>query len=239
MQNSNQVITNGFIERPANEIFYTWLNDYKKSVQLSTFNNTFNIFEKLVFPFFSHLQISQLTVSDCEIALLFWYYECKNYNQIKSYVNKAFELALESGYLKFNPLYKASILSVSFNKDDYMKLLDGNANISPEKKIILALLATSTNNLQLYEVVALTWNDVNFKQKTIYINKVLTPNDQLALCEPKTLLIDESIMLSLNHLKNATNNKNNFIFSNQVNCLFMLHTSSFFNRLYNQVNKIN
>lgn len=241
-----------------------WLIFYKKSVKESTFSRTYTdvkrFFINTVAPF-NNIEISKIKridlknfIQDTIISNNLKIQGCKN---LKSILNGVFKYAVDSEYISINPMNNLDI-SLSNIATKTTKTKTQSVWTTKEKELIINSIWKNKNNwkettdllilllfqtaLRVGEVVALKWEDVDFTEKTLKIQRQeIVSNkweDNLEVCEKsihtfvnytKTEegnriipLTDESINI-LNEIKifNSTHNINDeFIFKTKDGIYF-------------------
>lgn len=108
---------------------------------------------------------------------------------VKICLNSAFEVAIEWGYIKDNPLSELKRFTKELNKrikvqikksrkiwnmDEAIVLIRESKNTNRHLIYLLAL----TNGLRRGEIAGLKWNDINFENKTIHIRQALVENEE-------------------------------------------------------------
>lgn len=190
-----------------------WLRVYETTVEESTLSTTAGYFKNHILPYFGHLKIQDITINNCEDFALAY----KDYSKGKSmyyYAKSVMEYAKKHYNIKDNPFEKAS-LPRFYEQEKEFKFL--------EPKEVSQLINYFENNifwktlfqvlcyvgLRRGETLALTWEDIDFKAKTLTVNKALGINkqNQVYLKGPKnnasyrTLDLDSKTLLSLKELK--------------------------------------
>ncbi len=167
-----------------------WLENVKvNELKPSSYDRKETTLSKQVYPLIGMLQLSQLSIDDVQGMINQLKKDELSYSSIKKAyeaINECCKYAIIRGDLQKNPC-----LGVSLPKN--LKHQDGDVKFYTEKQIELLLKQSTTtyNNgknkyrlgygiqlllytgLRIGEALALTWEDVDFENKTIRINKNL------------------------------------------------------------------
>jgi integrase len=123
---------------------------------------------------------------------------------VKICLNSAFEIAIEWGYIKENPLSELKRFTKELNKrikvqikqshktwniDEAITLIRESKNTNRHIIYLLAL----TNGLRRGEIAGLKWRDINLEEKTVHIQQALVENEE---GDTKTLYSDRILLLA-------------------------------------------
>lgn len=190
-----------------------WLRIYETTVEESTLSTTIGYFKNHILPFFGKKKIQDISLSNCEEFALAY----KDYAKGKSmyyYAKNVMEYAKNHYNVRENVFGKAK-LPKFYEQDSDFKFLEPN-EVSQlinhfEDNIFWKSLfqVLCYVGLRRGELLALTWQDINFKAKTLTVNKALGINQdkQVYLKGPKnkasnrTLDLDNKTILYLKELK--------------------------------------
>lgn len=195
-------LSEGKIEKPKDikygDVYQEWLPAYENTVRESTLLSTTNIFKNHILNHFSDKKINTITVSEIQTIVNKWFDIAPvNFKKWFYYTGKIFEYAIKMGYLDKNP---CRLVTLPKNKKEFAekKLLFWDKkqldvffkclyDMDDDKKFVFfRLLAFS--GMRRGECLALTWEDINFKENTIYINKTISQgiNRYQVINPPKT-----------------------------------------------------
>ncbi|CAI2650532.1 Putative prophage phiRv2 integrase [Apilactobacillus kunkeei] len=195
-------LSEGKIEKPKDikygDVYQEWLPAYENTVRESTLLSTTNIFKNHILNHFSDKKINTITVSEIQTIVNKWFDIAPvNFKKWFYYTGKIFEYAIKMGYLDKNP---CRLVTLPKNKKEFAekKLLFWDKrqldtffkclyDMDDDKKFIFfRLLAFS--GMRRGECLALTWEDINFKENTIDINKTISQgiNRYQVINPPKT-----------------------------------------------------
>ena len=205
-------VSKGEYKKPKTEtyedIYNVWIQHYERTVEESTFVKTLGIFRNHILPAIGHYRIEKLNVPICQNFVDECSLKLKKFRTVKTYASKVIDFAIKRDYISSNPFrlvelpkIKAStVLDTEVNfysKEQLIYFLQclkqfGNAQITE----FFYLLAFS--GIRKGEALALTWADLHFETKELFITKALSrgKNNKLYIKSTKTdtsrqLLIDE------------------------------------------------
>lgn len=113
---------------------------------------------------------------------------------MKNVLNNAFNSAIRDGIIHFNPMNTIKLNAKAYNtnriqekkaltKDEIDTLLE----VAKGTRYYLPIVISLQMGLRRSEVLGLTWDNIDFKKKTLTVNKILTDSkDGLVLSSPKT-----------------------------------------------------
>ncbi|EJR53909.1 hypothetical protein IIO_05918 [Bacillus cereus VD115] len=241
-----------------NEYLYEWLNVFKKG---NVAPRTYMVYEKNIrlhiLPVFGELKLKDLTRIKYQkfINSLLEKYSKKTVETINVTMHHALDTAVnELGILEKNPTTKIKLRTTRVpSKNDNIKCYDIDelhqflTYILNEKggfKYYSLFMFLSRTGLRIGECLALQWEDINFEEQKLFINKTLITtkrNEEILFGPPKnrsskrTISLDPSTISHLrkmkmeqnkNTLKNGKYYKDyNFVFTHQDNSC-MLHPAT-------------
>lgn len=228
-------ISNGTL---FNEVFKEWLFYKKRKVKSSTYYEQKKIAEKHILSEFKNTKLFSIK----ESTLNQWYEKIEKSNYSTKHKNKIIGFFREIlTYAKETYNFNSKIINLLHNIkdekpikdeiiDNYWTYDEFNTFIKYVDDEYYSLIFNFLyyTGLRVGEMIALNWHDLNFKNKTLTINKTLTNrlgNGSFMITSPKTKNSVRSIDLSDNIielLKNHYNkekkiygfNKDMFIFGN-------------------------
>lgn len=189
----HEVLEKGFNndDTPTFEsITLLWLENYKITVEASSYAKTFQLFKNYILPRFGKLKIKKIDTIYCQKVVNAWYATSpnKNYQLMFNYVQKIFKYAMNIGVIDRNPTHdiiipkrresaRTEIKNKRYTRQELETLLNTIEN-EPKKYqrsrdyAIFRVLAFS--GCRIGELLALDWEDIDFKENTISINKTLS-----------------------------------------------------------------
>lgn len=192
------------------ELYHEWLdNVYKDSVKESTLNKTEQYFRLHILPAFGSMYIDKISANLIQKQVNKWHKEFAQWKKLYNYLTKLLDYAVMQDYIQSNPKEKVSIKKKKINysnKEPRLKFY------TKEQLKTLLDHIKSTNNMRWYcyfrliafsgmrkgECLALNWQDVNFKEGTVTIDKTLTlgrNNKLMFSSSPKTFAGNRTIVL--------------------------------------------
>jgi len=181
------------------EVYELWLENYRHTVKLSTVNATVNMFKVAILPKFGFLSIEKINTSYCQKVVNEWSKHYVNFRTYSSYVKMVLDHATVLKIIDDNPIRKIikpkpvakvdkeELLENFYDKQQLEHFLNTIEKKENMKVYVLFRLLAFTGGRKS-EVLALTWDDINFKEKTVRFNKTLavTENSLKHLQIPKT-----------------------------------------------------
>lgn len=168
------------------EMYDLWVKHYENTVEESTFVKTTRLFKNHILPALSLYKIDKMNVDICQSHVNDWAKKLKNVRIVKSYASKVMDFAIKRDYIKTNPFSFVDIPRKMMKKKEFEKKFE-NFYSREELLRFLSCLKKEENykaytffrllafsGMRKGEALALEWNDINFKQKEISINKALS-----------------------------------------------------------------
>ncbi|MBS1007169.1 site-specific integrase [Levilactobacillus brevis] len=162
-------------------VYHEWYAAYVNTVRESTTVRVTKMFDNHILPAFGNKRIRTITLADVQRAVNGWFKEVKvNYKRWYNFANMVFKYALKQGYIISNP---ATLVTMPKRRDNWQRdpnkfwtkqqLIHFFSYIDPvedaEKYTLFRVLAYT--GIRRGECLALTWQDINFKQATLSVNK--------------------------------------------------------------------
>lgn len=165
------------------EIYDIWMEQYPLTVEASTLRKTLSTFEIHILPSLGRYKIQKINVDVCQKAVNTWASKVKHFVEIKAYAARIFQFAIKRGYAQSNPMLLVETPIVRKKVSDQDEKLE---NFYPKEELreflsclqkdgrykiyaLFRLLAYS--GMRMGEAIALTWEDLNFKDNEIRISK--------------------------------------------------------------------
>ena len=198
------------------DVYELWLDQYKNTVKESTLNKTIKLFENHILPIYGNMFMDKITVTHCQKAINEWYKSLKLYKMINNYASTIFKYAISLGITSDNPVTRVTIpvkkdtvmedIALNFYSKEELQLFFECLKKEGNPKLMAMFRVLAFTGARKGEMLALTWKDINFEQKTIAINKTLTRGleNKLIIQTPKTATSKREIMVddeTLNLLK--------------------------------------
>lgn len=180
------------------EVAELWLTSYKLTVQDRTFRTTKSQLELHIYPKFGGQPLNEITRIDCQQAANDWYLHFATFGALISKTSRIFKYAITLDMINFNPMEsiikptkKDAVNRVKvYTKQEFNTLMNylktDQKNYKGHLMYVLFRLLFFTG-LRINEALALEWSDIDFKAKTLNIDKTLKIIDKkLTSGKPKT-----------------------------------------------------
>lgn len=168
-----------------------WLKTYKQNIGYNTYRRYESIINNQIKPTFELLKLSKLKLNDIQMLInqLSETYSASTVKKVKETLFQMCEQAIRNNLIFVNPVTGIQMPVMRSKKREPLTetLIDQLTffcrNYS-NGAFIMTLLYTG---MRRGEIVALTWDDINFQDKTITINKAVEfKNNQAFVKPPKT-----------------------------------------------------
>lgn len=229
------------------DIYNMWVEQYENSVEESTFVKTIGIFKNHILPAMGTYKVDKIDIATCQKHVNQWAKKLKRFRMVKSYAAKVLDYAIKHGYIDKNPFTlvempkkrKQIVLDEAefenfYEREQLIKLLQ---SFEQQDNLMVYTIfhVLSYSGMRKGEVLALTWNNINFERNEIRINKAISRGKdcQLYLKTTKngvvrTIKMDQTSMSLLSKWKLQqsktylekginTSNKKQLVFSNKHN----------------------
>ncbi|HGF8192643.1 TPA: tyrosine-type recombinase/integrase [Enterococcus faecium] len=193
-----------------------WLESYKKTVKESSYSRTKIIFNKHIYPKFGNIKLSKINTAYCQKVVNDWSEKgsSKQYPLFVNYMNKVFKYAINIGLTSDNPTLNLIIPKPQIKTEKKLKLYtkeqlelflnevsqEQNPYFKNRDYTLFRLLAFS--GCRIGEILALTWDNINFKTNEMTIKKTVARSDKYYISEtPKTKKSNRIIYLDEKTIK--------------------------------------
>lgn len=193
-----------------------WLESYKKTVKESSYSRTKIIFNKHIYPKFGNIKLSKINTAYCQKVVNDWSEKgtSKQYPLFINYMNKVFKYAINIGLTSDNPTLNLIIPKPQIKTEKKLKLYtkeqlelflnevsqEQNPYFKNRDYTLFRLLAFS--GCRIGEILALTWDNINFKTHEMAIKKTVARSDKYYISEtPKTKKSNRIIYLDEKTIK--------------------------------------
>lgn len=211
-KNNNLLKSSSLTYREAYDI---WLETYKNSVRSSTLNTTTNMFNNTILKKFDKQRLVDISPKYCQSVANEWSDVYASFNQLIYYASTVIEHAFKLEIIDSNPFKKITMPKAKnkdkkftnfLSKEELKKLLEVTKK---EKRLHAQIRAISFSGIRIGECIALNWNDIDFGNNTIDINKTVSRSENgiVKIVPPKTpksirkLPMDRETMEILNRWK--------------------------------------
>ena len=202
------------------EVYEQWLEVYQDTVRESTLNKTKQYFDLHIIPKFGDMIITKIKPNYIQSVVNKWHKEFKQYKKLYNNFKRVMSYAMIQRIIKENPCDLVTLPTKKldyghekktkdfYTKDELQHFLGVVKDNEPFNWYTMFRLF-AFSGIRRGELLALTWNDINFKDKTLSVNKALTlgEDNKLIIQPPKnetsnrTIGIDETTMQSLKQWK--------------------------------------
>lgn len=187
-------ISNGDLEnekpKPVffRDVYEEWYGNYINTVRESTWARTAGMFNNHIVPAFGGKRIATITTKDVQKAVKRWFeFTSANYKRWYNYVSSVMDYAVRQGYMSKNPA-KAVVLPhhddlagdkpENFWTKEQMNHFFACIDQENHFDVFIMFRVLAFTGVRRGELLALTWNDVSFKENSIKVNKTLTQGDK-------------------------------------------------------------
>ncbi|PCF35014.1 site-specific integrase [Staphylococcus delphini] len=176
-----EVAQKGFLNNEVTtfkQIYELWLDQYKNTVRESTYINAIKIIKGGVLPYFENVPVKKITVSYCQKVINEWNERIKSVQTYKFYAKQVFDYAVVLKVIADNPFTHTKTprktedndneTSLYYTSDELKKFL----SFTEYKPLYHAIFRTlAFTGMRRGELLALQWQDIDFNNATISINK--------------------------------------------------------------------
>ncbi|WP_251865453.1 site-specific integrase [Enterococcus malodoratus] len=177
---------NGLAKRQSmtfKELYELWFEQHQKDIKATTKQRIKIYFDNHILKDFGKLRIDKVTPLFCQKQLNAWAIKYSSYKKMKIYVIMVFKYGILIDVLSDNPMERTitpkrklgAVKNVSDNyytKDELKAFFDCLLQLK-DKRAYTFFRVLAFSGLRKGEAMALLWEDVNFEDKTISINKTL------------------------------------------------------------------
>lgn len=168
------------------QVYKQWYETISSTYKPSTRKAVQSKFKKRILPHFGNLKMKAITKSYCQEVINKIALEIKSIENMRMYANQIFEYAIKMDIISNNPL--KGVVIPKKNKDFLMDTVNEDRNFweKTEIKKFLSIVKEECSprdylmfHLLIYtggrkgEILALRWEDVDTKAKTLTLNKTL------------------------------------------------------------------
>lgn len=163
------------------DVYIDWLEQYKATVKITTFNLTKNNIDRYILPVLASYYMDKITLGDCQRLINRIFKKCPSeVNLYASYLRRIFDYARRLGAIDKNITLdiikprqadKQEKDNVYYTREELNKFLAVAKQQDLKKYALFRVLAYS--GMRIGELLALTWRDVSFVSKTVRVNKTM------------------------------------------------------------------
>ena len=218
LENSKYLVVKKEKKNTYQEAYEEWIEIYRNNVKESTLHKTMVVFRDHILPKFGKYKIDLISINSLQKQAYEWHSKYKNYKKMINYTFAVFNYAFRMGYISSNPKDKFIMpKKVQEQQDEDLKYYTREELITLFKYLekdatnewftFFRLLAYT--GIRKGECLALTWNDIDFKNNTLTVNKTISVglNNKQIIQDPKsfnsfrTISIDTNTMMILKKWK--------------------------------------
>lgn len=178
------------------EMFDLWNESHSLSIKESTQSSVDAIFRVRILPHFENMKLKKINTFYCQKVLNQWAKDYRSYKDIRTYFSMVMNHAVNLGLIDFNPMDRVITPKLQvkgktktgkyFETDELQKFLE-YAEKECDTKIYTFFRLISFTGARKGEILALTWDDINFFSGELTINKtVYYLNGKYVVTDPKT-----------------------------------------------------
>ena len=188
------------------DVYELWFAQYKNTVKKSSVQRVTYVFNEQILPIFGKLKIRKITSAICQNAINEWNEKYSTYRMQKIYLKKIFDFAVIQGIIEVSPLSrviypKKEVDNVTNKKLNFLEkeqLKDLLDTIKAEEDLMAytSFHTLAYTGLRKSELYALVWEDVDFEDKTLTVNKTASyVVGERFVSSPKTLESNRTISI--------------------------------------------
>ncbi|QHW38241.1 site-specific integrase [Staphylococcus ursi] len=193
-----EVSQNGFLNNDITtfeEVYKLWLEQYENTVRESTYQRVLTLFDTAILEHFKDIPVKKITVPYCQKVINKWNKQYSDMKAIRIYASNVLNYAVNLKIIADNPFkYTKAPRKKETKQDASMKYYSSDElkqflTFVEDDPLYYAMFRTlAFTGFRRGELMALTWNDIDFNKQTITINKTYARglNYKLVIQEPKT-----------------------------------------------------
>lgn len=214
-----EVQQNGFLNNEITtfkEVYELWLEQYQNTVRESTYQRVLTLFDTAILEHFKDIPVKKITIPYCQKVINKWNKKYKDMKAIRIYASNVLDYAANLKIIADNPFKHTKQPrknetkqddSYTYYSSDELQTFLGFVEDKPMYHAIFRTLAFT--GLRRGELMALTWEDIDFDKKNISISKTCARGKdyKLVIQAPKTksslrtISIDDKTLDVLKHWK--------------------------------------
>lgn len=175
--------------------FDIWYEMNKENFRYNTLKARKRRYEHDIKPIIGHMLVTEIKTIHCQNVMLSWKgkFSKSTLSQTRSMMKILFDYAMDNGIITSNPVTR-KVKVVGGMEEHAARIL----TLQEQKELMMCLDNYSYRNQYLFvlntglrcgEMIALTWDDVDFSGRKVSINKtatVIASNGQVIVNPPKT-----------------------------------------------------
>lgn len=214
---------NGLVKQQAmtfKELYELWFEQHQKDIKATTKQRIKIYFDNHILKDFGKLRIDKITPLFCQKKLNVWAENYSSYKKMKIYISMVFKYGILINVLSDNPMErtitpKRKIEVVRRETDNYYTKDELKAFFRcllrlKDRRAYTFFRILAFGGLRKGEAMALLWEDIDFEDKTVSINKTLAElqdgkpiiQDTKTETSNRTIKLDEQTISILKEWKN-------------------------------------
>lgn len=197
------------------DIYQEWLEVYQKDVKPSTYEHTKGQFRNHILPIFGKLTLKKITHRLVQKQVNAWHEELSLYKVIYNRLKTVITYAYKKRYMDNNPCHRVIIPKKRlvhppetgkkeyYSKEELQILLQAlKKEHKPQWYMFFRLLGFT--GLRKGEALGLQWSDIDFKHKTLTVERTLVYVNKELFCQPpktessnRTITLDQQTIYAL------------------------------------------
>lgn len=191
--------------RNFSDLYNLWFEENKQHFRASTQSAVTNSYENHIKPYFGNKILDKIPPLYCQRIVNNWASQNKSFASLRSLTKQIFTFGINMEICKKNPMARTTLPpSKSESKkanfynaqelESFFSCLKQMNNL----KIYTAFRLLAFTGMRKSEMLALKWSDIDFKKKSISINKTLSfdsINHSIIIESPKTFASIRSISI--------------------------------------------
>lgn len=191
--NAKLQFDNGYIEKAPQrmtfEVLYNeWLLIYQQDVEYSTLSKTKQVFNTHILPRFGNIFIDKIQVNQIQKAVADWRDILQEFKTVFNKFNRVMKYAYKLRYIKENPcdfvilpskpLVKKEKHTLDFYTKEQLETFMTCLSAMNTRKWEAFFRILAFTGLRRGEALALTWDDLDTKNKLLTVNKAVKRGDK-------------------------------------------------------------
>lgn len=166
------------------DVYKLWFEQHQNSVREITASRTADLFRLHILPKFGNIPVTKITTLFCQRSLNDWHSYYSKFKTLKSYTQQVLDFAIAMDLISNNPMKntlmpkKKQVVEDDKLENFYtLDILKQFLEVVEEQetfKHFAMFRLHAFSGLRKGELMALTWNDINFEEKYLNVTKSLT-----------------------------------------------------------------
>ena len=160
------------------EIYDEWLKKYEDTVKPSTLHKTKRLFKNHILPAFGHFKLEEVKHLTVQKIMNDWSVKFVRARMMMNYAGLVFDYAMRMQLITYNPTKlikkpqkKESKQRENFYNRKQLKIFIDTAKELPNQRAYIFFRLLAFTGMRKGELLALEWSDIDFKKRTVTINK--------------------------------------------------------------------